>query len=116
MSNSSSDEFWGWVVVIGIAVIGIMWLFDAGPFEPSEPSYPTNYTSPGGTYNPSFGGSSAESYYTTTAFYSDGTSAGRVDVYDGYIRFKSSGYKARYYSTTGTGDITYSYFAYGPSG
>lgn len=116
MSNNSSNDFWGWVVVIGIVVIGIMWICDAGPFEPSRPSYPTNYSSPGGTYHPSFGGGSTKSYYTTTAFFYDGTSAGQIEVYDNYIRFINSGYKTSYYSTTGTGNTSYNYFATGPTG
>ena len=118
MSNNSSNDFFGWVVVIGIAVIGIMWLCDAGPFEPSTPSYPTNYSSPGGAYHPSFGGGSEKSdyNYTTTAFYYNGSPVGQIEVYDNYIRVKSSGYKARYYSTAGTGNTSFSYFAYGPDG
>lgn len=54
MSNNSSDDFWGWVIGIGLAVVGIMWLFDAGPFEKEyTPTYPVQSY---GTYNPSFGG------------------------------------------------------------
>lgn len=55
MSNDSSNDFWGWVVVIAIVVIGGMWIFDAGPFEKSSYNSSTHSTVGGNT--PSFTGS-----------------------------------------------------------
>lgn len=56
MSDNSSNDFWGWLIIIAIGVVGVMWLFDAGPFE--KPTYTPSYNYPtSGGYDPSFTGS-----------------------------------------------------------
>lgn len=90
MSSNSFNDFWGWVVIIAIAIVGIMWLFDAGPFEKNvtTPSY--NYPTSGGGYNrpsgggsnPSFTGGSSKVYSRTVSIYNiDGSYCyGKIDL------------------------------------
>lgn len=89
MSNNSSNDFWGWIIVTAIGVIGVMWLFDVGPFE--KPSYTPTYSTPssggydrssGGSSNPSFTGGPSKVYSRTVSIYNiDGSYCyGQIDL------------------------------------
>lgn len=82
MSNNSSNDFWGWIIIIAIGIVGVMWLFDAGPFE--KTTYTPTYNSPstGGGYNPSFTGGSSKVYSRTVSIYNiDGSYCyGKIDL------------------------------------
>lgn len=85
--------------VIVAFIIGIMWLFEIGPFRGNTSSYQPTFT---GTHS---------SYWTADAYYSDGSFFGKIKVYPNYIT-TPYGNNCDYYSTTGTGNTHYAYFAW----
>ena len=84
--------------VIGAFFLGVLWLFEIGPFEEKT-----------STYQPIFTGTSS-SYWTANAYFIDGSFFGKIKVYRDYI-ITPYGEKRNYYSTTGTGNTYYAYFA-----
>lgn len=119
MSNNSSNNFWGWVVVVGIVVIGIMWICEAGPFEKSytpQSSYSSsgeyNHTSGSGS-NPSFTGTSSKVYSRTVSIYNidgsycygkiDLTTDGRYEYYGTSIAQPASNSPFNYFVSYGGG-------------
>lgn len=107
-TNNSGEKFWGFIF-IGAMIIAGMWLLEIGPFEKGYTPTPTYYNGYGGGSQPTFTGSSSSSW-KANAYYLDGSFAYKITVYDDYIVTPTGG-KYKYYSTTGTGNTSYAYFA-----
>lgn len=91
MSNKASNDFWGYVITIGIFVIGFMWVFEIGPFEPTAPKQMPTNTLSAQRYSPSFTGSTSKVKSRTVKFYDRegsycyGTYDLETDGYDEYF-------------------------------
>lgn len=85
MSDSNKeDKFWGFIIVLA-AIIGVMWLFDAGPFEKKiSPPLNTNINY-GGGYQTSFTGNSSPQRIVSVYYSSGDLAYSNVEVYDKYV-------------------------------
>ncbi|MCH5221597.1 MAG: hypothetical protein J1F05_04625 [Muribaculaceae bacterium] len=120
MSNNSSNDFWGYIVVGAIVVLGLMWIFDAGPFEKSQPAstFTPSYGTSSGRYNPSFGSSSSQlvfsrkvKFYNYDGSYCYGTyelqTDGKHEYYRGSVAQRPSNSSFNYFVSFGG---TFAYF------
>lgn len=105
MSNSNKeDKFLGFIIIIA-AIIGVMWLFDAGPFEKkSSPPLSPIY---GGGYQPSFTGDNSPQRIVSVYYGSGVLAYSNVKVYDNYVIIPELSSTTKYYYQKYSGNYNY---------